>query len=347
MPTVELDAIELWVADLDRLRDQLTATFGFHAAKAPTHARAGSGDNHRAVGLINGGVRLIGRQGTHPGSSVARHVSEHGDTVADVTLRCHDPDAVIERALVRGLNVFGTPAAPKIDVCGDRTLCHTVLAQPLPLDVAPPDRGPQMSGIDHLAYCVPWGSADRIAGIYHDVFGLPRIEAGSFDAVGGSESGMRSVVLGGGGLTVVITEPLSENSTGQTQQFLDAHRGPGVQHAAIAYPDLPVAVESLRKRGVDFLSIPALYYHQARVRLPNPAIPWSVLQRLGILVDADHHGLLFQLFAQPLTHRGPFFFEFIQRAGATGFGANNVRALFDAVQASLAGNTQVASRPGA
>lgn len=53
------------------------------------------------------------------------------------------------------------------------------------------------------------------------------------------------------------------------------------------------------------------------------------------LVDADHDGMLFQLFTRPLTDRQTFFFEFIQRAGATGFGANDVRALFEAVQATM------------
>jgi 4-hydroxyphenylpyruvate dioxygenase len=73
-------------------------------------------------------------------------------------------------------------------------------------------------------------------------------------------------------------------------------------------------------------------------------VPWSVLRRNGILVDADERGLLYQIFTRPITERDTFFFEFIQRAGATGFGANNVRALYDALQATLAEHRPAALR---
>jgi 4-hydroxyphenylpyruvate dioxygenase len=166
--------------------------------------------------------------------------------------------------------------------------------------------------------------------------GLGRIDVGEAEEVGGEAAGMRSAVLrSGSGFTVVLTEPISQASTGQTQRFVDAHAGPGVQHAALAYDDLVTAVESLRFKGVQFLPIPSEYYEQAQQRLPHRSIPWDALRRLGILVDADEQGLLFQLFTLPLTDRGTLFFELIQRSGGIGFGANNVQALFAAVQAAM------------
>src|SRR5262249_9219416 len=154
--------------------------------------------------------------------------------------------------------------------------------------------------------------------------------------VGGDAVGMRSTVLRcGAGLTVVLTEPASAGGTGQTQRFIDAHAGPGVQHAAIELDDICAAVETLRSRGVDFLPAPPGYYPAAKERVGDPSIPWDELERLDILVDADEDGLLFQLFTRPVVGRGTFFFELIQRSGASGFGANNVRALFAAVESTM------------
>jgi 4-hydroxyphenylpyruvate dioxygenase len=53
------------------------------------------------------------------------------------------------------------------------------------------------------------------------------------------------------------------------------------------------------------------------------------------LVDSDDQGLLLQLFTQPISEGGQFFVEFVQREGSEGFGANNVRALYAAVDAAL------------
>jgi 4-hydroxyphenylpyruvate dioxygenase len=93
-----------------------------------------------------------------------------------------------------------------------------------------------------------------------------------------------------------------------------------------------------------FLTVPPEYYHEARRRLAHPPLPWDELQELGVLVDAEAEGLLFQLFAEPLSARPTFFFEFIQRVGATGFGANNVRALFAAVEQAMARSAAILER---
>lgn len=329
-PAVNLDVVELWVADLERTRDRLTTTLGFTTASTS----AAPDRNERLAALVNGGVRVILREGSDPNNRVARHIATHGDTVADLSLQSPEPEAIARRAAAHGLHVFGPPTSPTVDMVGDGTIRHTVRAEPLRFDVAAAPPTHSMSRVDHFAYCLPRGSADTVADAYRQVMGLETMEADSFGSVGDPATGMRSIVLAGPGLTVVLTEPLSETSTGQTQQFIDAHRGAGVQHAAIAYADLLTAIEELQRNGVEFLTIPALYYDQARQRLSDRTIAWEKLQRLGVLVDADHQGLLYQLFTRPITDRGTFFLELIQRAGATGFGANNVRALFEAVQAS-------------
>jgi len=318
-----LDALELWVGDLPRTREMLEATFGF--APLATQPEAADG----VLWLACGGVRIVLRAG----AAVASHVAAHGDTVADVALTCADPEAVARRARDHGLAVERSGGVPRVDVTGDGTIRHSLRTRPL----VPAQDGhaapPAMLGIDHVTHCVQHGTADRIAEAYVAVFGLERVELGDFECVGDVATGMRSAVLRSPGLTVVLTEPLSQGSRGQTQRFVDAHAGPGVQHAALAYDDLCGAVEALRARGVGFLPAPREYYERSRERLAGRPLEWDALQRLEILVDADDDGLLYQLFTTPIAERGTFFFELIQRSGASGFGANNVRALFSALAA--------------
>lgn len=334
-PGVELDAVELWVGDLGQTRHFLETAFGFESLAVD------DGPEEEMAHLAGGAVSLILRRGTSAESAVARHVALHGDTLADVALAGADPGAIVERALAAGLRVFGSAQRPTIDLSGQGTVCHSVQRTRLADGPAPGSgRTLGMGAVDHVAYCLPWGTIERTAGIYEDVFGLERLDVGDCEVVGAEGTGMRSAVLRSpAGFTVVLTEPSAEGGNGQTQRFVDAHGGPGVQHIAIAYDDLITAMESLRSRGVQFLSVPAEYFDQAEQRVASGGdrpVPWDALRRLGILVDHDEQGLLFQIFTRPLGARPTFFFELIQRSGATGFGANNVRALFAAVQAAHA-----------
>jgi 4-hydroxymandelate synthase len=328
-PQIAVHALQLWVGDLGQTRNLLTGTFGFTPADIP------GTEGGPAVGLVSGEVRLILRQGATADSPISRHVARHGDTVADVTLLCGDPAAVADRARAHGFTVTGPVDAPTIDLFGDRTVCHT-LRPTAPAVPAAPAGDAHLRSDDHIGYCLPHGAADTAARAYENVFGMRRLAADSFDAIGDQATGMRSIVLrSAGGFTVVLTEPISPTSTGQTQQFVDTHAGPGDQHAALACDDLFTTVEALRRSGVEFLPIPDRYYDQAPQRLPDLPVPWQALRRQRILVDADHDGLLYQLFTRPIGDRRTFFFELIQRAGATGFGVNNVTALFAAVQATI------------
>jgi 4-hydroxymandelate synthase len=333
--------LEVWVADLDRTRGLLTTAFGFQLldppADPPAEPAAASGESQQwSAYLVSGEVRIILRQDPVPTGPIGRHVSRHGDTVADVALTCPDPAALAGRAARHGLSVSGTADAPTVDLFGDRTVCHTLRRTSLVPRSAPAADATPIRSVDHLGYCLPWGFVEPAARAYEQVFGLHRLAGDSFDAIGDQATGMRSIVLRApAGLTVVLTEPISQASTGQTQRFIDAHAGPGVQHAALTVDDLFTTVAAMRARGVTFLPIPDRYYDQAEQRLAHASIPWPALRRQEILVDADHDGLLYQLFTRPVTRRGTFFFELITRQGATGFGVNNVRALFEAIQATI------------
>lgn len=147
------------------------------------------------------------------------------------------------------------------------------------------------------------------------------------------------------GITFALNEPRKPDfGASQVAKFVRANRGPGVQHIALATPNLCGKVKEL---GVPrFLTTPACYYDavaQGLHRCGPRDIREDIrqLQSLGILVDGEAPGkYLLQIFMRPLSDllgddaHGPFFFEFIERRGAKGFGEGNFRSLFEAIERS-------------
>jgi 4-hydroxyphenylpyruvate dioxygenase len=66
----------------------------------------------------------------------------------------------------------------------------------------------------------------------------------------------------------------------------------------------------------------------------------SRLKKLNILIDFDENGYLLQIFTKPLQDRPTLFLELIERHNYNGFGAGNIKALFEAIEAQqlLRGN---------
>ena len=129
-----------------------------------------------------------------------------------------------------------------------------------------------------------------------------------------------------------INEPATGRRKSQIQEYLEAYDGPGVQHVALRTDDIVATVDALTARGVRFMEVPDTYYDEARRRLDGVDLPWTDLQRLGILVDRDRGGHLLQIFTETITDRPAVFFEIIERRGASGFGEGNFKALFEAIE---------------
>jgi 4-hydroxyphenylpyruvate dioxygenase len=105
-----------------------------------------------------------------------------------------------------------------------------------------------------------------------------------------------------------------------------------VQHIAIATDDIISTVTELRRRGVEFLTIPKAYYETVLDRVGKIDEDLAPLAELGILVDRDDEGYLLQIFSKPVQDRPTLFYEIIQRKGAKSFGAGNFKALFEAIE---------------
>ncbi|MCY4643359.1 MAG: 4-hydroxyphenylpyruvate dioxygenase [Bacteriovoracales bacterium] len=187
----------------------------------------------------------------------------------------------------------------------------------------------RVSRIDHLTNNVPKGEMEHWAHFYQKVYGF--VETRYFD-IKGQKTGLQSKVmqLVDNSIIIPINEPDEARGKSQIQEFLDEHRGSGVQHIALMSPDIISTVGELTERGIPFLDVPDTYYEQ----LPNRPFTFTeeraTLNRLRLLADGDSEGYLLQIFTKPLI--GPLFFEFIQRKNNWGFGEGNFQALFEAIE---------------
>ena len=130
-----------------------------------------------------------------------------------------------------------------------------------------------------------------------------------------------------------INEPYQGLKKSQIEEYIDEYHGTGVQHIAIATPNIMNSIRALRKNGVEFLEVPPTYYKELRKKKFKITENIDELEELGILCDIEGQGYLLQLFTKPIGDRPTFFFEIIQRRnGAQGFGQGNFQALFEAIE---------------
>jgi 4-hydroxymandelate synthase len=152
------------------------------------------------------------------------------------------------------------------------------------------------------------------------------------------EQGMMSKVVQSpsGGVTFTILQPDLSRRAGQIDDFLAWHDGPGVQHIAFLTSDIVLAVQACASRGVEFAVTPPSYYDMLAARLGATDIAVDALRPLGILVDRDHWGQMYQIFAKSTHIRRTYFLELIDRHGARTFGTSNIPALYAAKERELA-----------
>ncbi|KAL7485586.1 hypothetical protein ACHAW6_011175 [Cyclotella cf. meneghiniana] len=185
------------------------------------------------------------------------------------------------------------------------------------------------------------------------------------DDVGTVESGLNSVVLASDNEEVLLplNEPTEGRRKSQIQTFLEQNEGPGLQHIAIKTNDIFETIAKMRYAeenlgGFELMVRPSEgYYRELPARLGDKltTVQYAKLEELGILADADHEGVLLQIFTKPLGDRPTLFIEIIQRIGCVleeevegdniierkvlkerpgcgGFGQGNFRELFKAIE---------------
>jgi 4-hydroxyphenylpyruvate dioxygenase len=297
--------------------------------------------------LEQGRIRLVITGALQSDSPIATHQHKHGDGVKVIALSVPDVDHAYKHATDMGaIGVEEPHDAGGLRLASIETYGETLhtfveildydgpfLPGFEPVEDSTEDSG-MLLALDHIVGNVELGSMETWVKFYEDVFGMTEMIHFSDDDISTEYSALMSKVVsdGKGLVKFPINEPAEGKRKSQIDEYLEFYEGPGAQHLAVATRDIVGTVTELRRRGVEFLTIPPAYYEDVPTRVPEVAEQLVDLREQGILVDRDDEGYLLQIFTKPVGDRPTLFFEIIERHGARGFGDGNFKALFEAIE---------------
>ncbi|HEY5429443.1 MAG TPA: 4-hydroxyphenylpyruvate dioxygenase, partial [Solirubrobacteraceae bacterium] len=350
MPLLGIDHVELYAGNALQATYFYIHAYGFQEV-AYKGLETGSRDQVSHV-LQSGRIRLVVTGALGSNSEIAVHQHTHGDGVKVIALGVPDVETAYREATARGAISVAAPhelsdehgivRVASIQAYGETI--HTFVQRGeydgpfLPGYEARQIGEPSgmLLGIDHIVGNVqdmnPWVK------FYEDVFGMREMIHFTDNDISTEYSALMSKVVtnGSGSVKFPINEPAEGKRKSQIEEYLEFYEGPGAQHLALATRDIVGTVAELRRRGVEFLSIPAAYYDEVPQRVPEVAPQLTQLRDQGILVDRDDDGYLLQIFTKPIGDRPTVFLEVIERHGARGFGDGNFKALFEALESEQA-----------
>ncbi len=313
-----IDHIELYVANLKKSLHFYQTHFNFRPIAYLNHKDASS------ILIQLNAIRLILTAPKHPESEVANFIRIHGDGVKNVAfLTSHYTQNVIQ--------VFGDIThtfIPKTSKQSDLPP-HFIPIQ----NQEDPPKKTALTHIDHLAICVYPEEFTYWISYYQNKYQFDVLHK---EYLVTPQSGMNSCALVSKNkqIKLVFVTPIDANTPSQVTSYLEAFRGPGIQHIAFSTPSIISSVQMLRHTGLEFLAIPKSYYDIQKNNLKTCTYPFELLQGYEILIDKTEEGFLYQVFSKTTTERPTLFFEIIERAGCHSFGSNNIKALFQAIEGS-------------
>lgn len=355
LPLLGTDYVEFYVGNAKQAAHYYKTAFGFQSY-AYKGLETGSKDSVSYV-LTQDKIRLVLTSPLEENSIINDFIAKHGDGVKIIALWVDDATKSYEETVKRGAKSFMKPTTEK-DEHGEVVrsgiytygeVVHLFVERKNYKGVFLPgykllksDYNPAPVGlkfVDHMVGNVGWNEMNIWVKWYEDVMGFVNFLSFDDKQITTEYSALMSKVMsnGNGRIKFPINEPAEGKKKSQIEEYIDFNGGPGVQHIAIATDDIIKTVSDLKSRGVEFLSAPPTSYYEAipdrlgkHMEIMHEDI--SVLQKLGIMIDADEEGYLLQIFTQPQQDRPTLFFEIIQRMGARGFGAGNFKALFESIE---------------
>jgi 4-hydroxyphenylpyruvate dioxygenase len=348
MPLNGIDHVELYVGNALQAAYFYVHAFGFREV---AYAGLETGVRDRASHVLRQGrIKLVVTGALASDSPIAAHQHRHGDGVKVIALSVPDVDRAYEHALEHGAEGLeephdltdedGTLRRATIATYGETV--HTFIDRsgyrgPFMPGYAERGNGVDtgmLMGIDHIVGNVELGRMNDWVKYYEDVFGMREMIHFSDEDISTEYSALMSKVVadGRGVVKFPLNEPAEGKRKSQIDEYLEYYEGPGAQHIAVATRDIVGTVAELRRRGIQFLTVPDAYYDEVPDRVPEVADQLADLREQGILVDHDDEGYLLQIFTKPSGDRPTMFFEVIERHGARGFGDGNFKALFEAIE---------------
>ena len=301
--------------------------------------------------MEQGRVKVMVTNSLHPDSVISNHVKLHGDGVKDIAIRVNSLDDALndlrERKVVKYEKAEdiktenGIVHKAKALTYGETV--HSLIDYGEFESKLPPNFEPvemietKRSGItrfDHIVGNVEDKKMDSWVDYYVDGMGFEPLISFDDKDISTEFTALRSKVVQYNNRKIVfpINEPAPGKKKSQIQEYLDYYHMPGVQHIALHTDDIIGTVSKMKNDGIQFQSAPDSYYDELAQRVGKIDEDIATLKSLNILVDRDDDGYLLQIFTKPTGDRPTFFYEIIQRKGATSFGKGNFKALFESIE---------------
>src|SRR5690606_18939028 len=344
------DYVELYVGNAKQAAHYYMSAWGFRPL-AYAGLETGLKDKVSYV-LQQDKIRLVLTSPLVSGGDINRHLDAHGDGVKVIALWVDDARYSYMETMERGAESYLEPRIKKdnegeVVLSGIRIYGETVhifverknykgvfLPGFRSWDPVYQPSGTGLKYIDHMVGNVGWNEMDKWCQFYAQVMGFAQLVSFDDKDISTEYTALMSKVMsnGNGRIKFPINEPAKGKKKSQIEEYIEFYNGAGVQHMALATDNIIETVGSLKKRGVEFLSVPASYYEDVLDRVGAIDEDLEPLRELGILIDRDDEGYLLQIFTKPILDRPTLFFEIIQRKGAKSFGKGNFKALFEAIE---------------
>ncbi len=370
---IDVDHVRFYVGNAKQSAFFYASAFGFQVDQI-CDLTTGSRESAQYL-LTQGNIRFVLETPLTKDHPAADEIRRFGDGIKDVAFTVFDAEAAWKQAVRNGGTsayepVTRSDANGSVTMAGIRTYgraVHTFVSRTGAYALPEVKQGATfMPGyrafgefalnahnrahpcglkfVDHAVGNVEEGKMNQWVSWYENVLGFSMFKHFDDKDISTEYSALMSKVMASGNQLIKfpINEPAAGKKKSQILEYLEWHdMTPGVQHLALRTDDELASVAELRRRGVDFLSIPDTYYEgvwarvDSMLRQHGHAAVKEDHQRvrdLGILVDADDEGYLLQLFSKPLQDRPTLFFEIICRRGSQSFGKGNFKALFESLE---------------
>ncbi len=350
LPLMGTDHVELYVGNAKQAAHYYMSAWGFQPL-AYAGLETGLKDKVSYV-LQQGKIRLVLTSPLKSGGDINRHIDAHGDGVKAIALWVDDAAKSHEETTKRGAESYFAPKTLQDDhgemvLSGIHTYGETVHVfverskykgvfmpgyrkwDPF---YKPKDVG--LKFVDHMVGNVGWNEMNKWCEFYAKVMGFAQLVSFDDKDISTEYTALMSKVMsnGNGRIKFPINEPAEGRKKSQIEEYIEFYNGAGVQHMALATNNIIETVSALKNRGVEFLTVPAVYYEDVLDRVGEIDEDLAPLQELGILIDRDDEGYLLQIFTKPILDRPTMFIEIIQRKGAKSFGKGNFKALFESIE---------------
>ncbi|MFM8732069.1 MAG: 4-hydroxyphenylpyruvate dioxygenase [Phycisphaerales bacterium] len=370
---IDVDHVRFYVGNAKQSAFFYASAFGFQVDQI-CDLTTGSRESAQYL-LTQGNIRFVLETPLTKDHPAADEIRRFGDGIKDIAFNVFDAEAAWKQAVRNGGTsayepVTRSDASGSVTMAGIRTYgraVHTFVSRTGAYALPDIKQGATfMPGyrafgefalnahnrahpcglkfVDHAVGNVEEGRMNQWVSWYENVLGFSMFKHFDDKDISTEYSALMSKVMASGNQLIKfpINEPAAGKKKSQILEYLEWHdMTPGVQHLALRSDDELASVAELRRRGVDFLSIPDTYYESVWARVDSmlrqhghAAVKedHQRIRDLGILVDADDEGYLLQLFSKPLQDRPTLFFEIICRRGSQSFGKGNFKALFESLE---------------